>query len=70
MSSVERESLRGILELPYRFNELSIKDQVVYYLKTSPYASWEHIGGRLLLYGENAVLQVVKKHIKPEKGRW
>ena len=41
---------------------------VLWYLQTHPHASWEHLGGRLLWWGENEALQKVKGHITPKPG--
>ena len=68
--SLVRKRLSDVLELPVRFDEQSKEDQVAYYLKTSPYASWEHIGGELLYHGEDTALQEVKEHIKPGEGQY
>ena len=44
------------------------KQGILWYLHVSPYASWEHVGGRLLLLGEDDALSRVKEHIKREQG--
>ena len=43
---------------------------VKYYMDTSPNASWAHMGGRLLLYEEEAAMEKVKVHIKPTQGEY
>ena len=67
--SVESRRLSGVLDLPIEFILQSKEDQVAHYLKTSPYSSWEHIGGKLLYFREDAVLQEIKQNIKPEEGQ-
>ena len=41
-----------------------------YFLRVSPYTSWEWIGGRLLYSEEDTALQAVKGHIKPNEGEY
>ena len=43
---------------------------VKYYMDTHPNASWEWLGGRLLLWGEEAAMEEVKVHIKPTEGEY
>ena len=43
---------------------------VKYYLDTFPNASWEHLGGGLLLWKEDAAMEKVKVHIKPTEGEY
>ena len=43
---------------------------VKYYMDTFPYASWEHLGGRLLNFRQEAALEEVKVHIKPTEGEY
>ena len=38
-----------------------------YFLRVSPYTSWEWIGGRLLFWEEDTALQAVKRYIKPNE---
>jgi hypothetical protein len=46
-----------------------IRERLVhYFLETSPYASWEWLGGQLQYHGYGAAVQAAKVHIKPEKG--
>ena len=47
------------------------RDELVkYYVDTSPNASWEHLGGRLLYCGEHAAMKKVKVHIKSTEGEY
>ena len=69
VKSVQNDTLRTVLELPFQFWKQSKEDQVAHYLKASPYVSWEHIGGGLLFWGEDAASQEVKQNIKPEEGQ-
>ena len=39
-----------------------------YFLRVSPYTSWEWLGGRLLYWEEDTALQAVKGYIKPNEG--
>lgn len=49
--------------------EQKYREQIVkYWLKTSPYASWEELGRELTLYGHKRALKKVKKYIKPFEG--
>lgn len=41
---------------------------VEYYLKTSPYASWEHIAGRCLYHEKDSALESAKGWIRLTKG--
>ena len=41
-----------------------------YFLRVSPYTSWEWIGGLLLSWEEDTALQAVKGHIKPNEGEY
>ena len=41
-----------------------------YFLRVCPYTSWEWIGGQLLYEEEDAALQAVKGHIKPNEGEY
>ena len=43
---------------------------VKYYMDTHPNASWEHLGGKLLYWGENAAMEEVKVHIKSTEGEY
>ena len=43
---------------------------VKYYVDTSPYASWEDLGGMLLLRAVEAAMEEVKVHIKPTQGEY
>ena len=43
---------------------------VKYYMDTSPYASWEDLGGQLLRWEEEAALEEVMVHIKPTEGEY
>ena len=41
-----------------------------YFLRVSPYTSWEWIGGQLLHWEEDTALQAVKGYIKPNEGEY
>ena len=43
---------------------------VKYHLDTFPNPSWEHMGGRLLHWEEDAAMEKVKVHIKPTEGEY
>ena len=63
---------RFILELPDASTP-GIKSKeacVQLYLQTFPYASWEHLAGRLFVYGETTELEKVKKRMKPVRGQY
>ena len=73
------EILRDILEVPtnrmkLRQQSASIEEEreglANYFLKTCPYASWEWLGGQLLLWEQDAALETVKVHIKPDQGKY
>ena len=38
------------------------------YLETSPYASWEHLAGKLLVMEETTALEYAKKKIRHVRG--
>ena len=56
------------LRQSYPNEEDYMKQGVLWYLMVSPYASWEHVGGGLLINGEDDALSRVKEHIKREQG--
>ena len=72
--------LGDVLEVPNtKMNEVrqqSASDEerreglVKYYMDTSPNASWEDLGGKLLSWGEEAAMEEVKVHIKPTQGEY
>ena len=72
--------LEGVLEVPGtkcdEVEQRSASDEerreglVKYYVDASPYASWEHMGGALLHWGEDAAMEKVKVHIKPTEGEY
>ena len=41
-----------------------------YYVDTYPNASWEHLGGKLLLWGKEKAMEEVKVHTKPTEGEY
>ena len=67
-------TLGVVLGVPYtKRNEVdqrSAEGLVKYYMDTFPNASWEHMGGELLLWGEAAAMEEVKVHIKPTEGEY
>ena len=74
------ETLGVILEVPPtkrdEVKQQSASDEerreglVKYYVDTGPNASWEDLGGELLLWGEEAAMEEVKVHIKPTQGEY
>ena len=72
LRSVDEGKLKLVLRVPGTErgrSEEERKEKIIrHFIQTSPYASWEWIGGRLLLYEEDMAMQVVKEHIKPEEG--
>ena len=56
-------------ELKEQSVECDYREQIItYYLQSSPYASWEHIIGGLLLNEEDAALHEVKQFLQPDEG--
>ena len=51
-------------------DEERMEGLVKYYMDTHPNASWEHLGGQLLKWGEEAAMEEVKVHIKPTEGEY
>ena len=78
VKTVDTETLEDVLLVPDRKRdtvaENSTSDEeirekfVKYFLQTSPFASWEDLGGELLFYECNAALQATKTYIKREEG--
>ena len=51
------------------FSDSEYREKLINHWRyTHHFASWEHLGGQLLYYGENTALQEVKKMIKPKEG--
>ena len=69
-------TLGDVLQVPYtkkkelRQQSARREGLVKYYVDASPYASWEHMGGRLQYWGEDAAMEEVKVHIKPTEGEY
>ena len=61
-----------ILDLPEPLTDgIQTKEACVQlYLQTSPYASREHLAGRLFVYGDTIALEKVKKRMKPVRGQY
>ena len=80
LRTVDMERLGDVLRVPSpKWDEVeqqsaSVEERreglVKYYMDTSPYASWEDLGGGLLYEGEDAALEEVKVHIKPTQGEY
>ena len=75
LRSVYVGTLEYVLKIPLsvrgRGSEEERREKCIdYFLRVSPYASWEWIGGRLLCYEEDTALQAVKGHIKPNEGEY
>ena len=78
--TVDVETLEDVLEVPLakrsevEQQSASVEERreelVKYYMDTSPYASWEGLGGELLYWGEDAAIEEVKVHIKPTEGEY
>ena len=43
---------------------------VDHWINSSPWASWENLGGKLVLYGKSEGLEKMKERIKVEKGEY
>ena len=68
-------TLEAVLNIPdkvaTRWSEEERREKCIdYFLRVSPYTSWEWIGGRLLYFEEDTALQAVKGHIKPNEGEY
>ena len=75
LRSVHVWRLERVLRIPLsvggRGSEEERREKCIdYFLRVSPYASWECIGGRLLYWKEDTALQAVKGHIKPNEGEY
>ena len=44
------------------------KQWIIYWLETSPYASWSQLGGRCLYFNEKLALAIIKSFIKTNRG--
>ena len=62
--SIPISTLRG------RGREEERREGIDYFLRVSPYTSWEWIGGNLLYYEEDTALHAVKGYIKPNEGEY
>ena len=72
------QDVGGVLDMSYTMKKdvlhQSTSDEerrerlLSYFLHTHPNASWEWLGGQLLLRGEYAAMQEVKVYIKPNEG--
>ena len=75
LRSVDVERLEDVLWIPLPVRESWSDEErrekcIDYFLRVSPYTSWEWIGGQLLWYEEDTALQAVKGHIKPNEGEY
>ena len=75
LRSVGVWTLRDVLKIPvsvhWRWSEEERREKCIdYFLRVSPYTSWEWIGCRLLSWEEDTALQAVKGHIKPNEGEY
>ena len=61
---------RNILELPSTATHGNQIRDVQLYLQISPFASWEHLAGRLFKYSLTTELEKVKKRMKPVRGQY
>lgn len=64
VSDTRREELKGKSASDSQYREWLVK----HWLETYYLASWEEVGGTLLLNEENAALEKVRRRIKPERG--
>ena len=75
LRSVDVGTLKVVLNIPDEVaaggsdEERRVK-YIDYFLRVSPYTSWECIGGELLYFEEDTALQAVKGHIKPNEGEY
>ena len=77
VETVGSERLAVVLQVPRvkrgELRERSTSDEdykqrlIEFYLQTCP-ASWGHLGGRLLYWGHQEALRLVKEHIVSEQG--
>ena len=75
MRNVPVWRLEDVLKIPLSVRGRGSEEQrrekcIDYFLRVSPYTSWEWIGGRLLYWEENTALQAVKRYIKPNEGEY
>ena len=75
LRSVDVRRLEVVLWIPLfvggRGSEEERREKYIdYFLRVSPYPSWEWIGGRLLYFKQDTALQAVKGHIKPNEGEY
>ena len=78
LSSVTAGDIGKILSIPFtkrmdlrrscQESGVAYRESLVsYFVETSPYASWEWLGGRLLYWEMGPALQRVKEYIKAER---
>ena len=75
LRSVGVRRLEAVLSSPpsvhWSWSEEERREKCInYFLRVSPYTSWEWIGGQLLLYEQDTALKAVKGHIKPNEGEY
>ena len=75
LRSVGVRRLEAVLWIPSSVRRRGSEEErrvkyIDYFLRFSPYASWECIGGQLLYWEEDTALQAVKGHIKPKEGEY
>ena len=78
--TVDVGRLEYVLQVPlnksYEVKQQSASDEkrreglVKYYMDTHPNTSWEHLGGELLYWEEEAAMEEVKVHTKPTEGEY
>ncbi len=54
-------------EMERKYNDYR-KEWIIYWLETSPYASWSRLGGRCLYWNEEQALAITKSFIKTDEG--